>query len=207
MLADCAYDCGFRAAREEDGANVDCLHALAIHQYRATHKTQSQIISLLHLLSVYGTHPELRRWLHATQSGVMQSVAMYYDRILEYRNMAQKERATSRLNMMNSLHMTPLLPAMMHARQVSVRVSYVPVICAPGACVSFSACVSCMHAVRVCHVRVVLACVCVSCVRVLCVVHVGSGCNVMGACAIGLPSGRATCGANVRWHPCLLYDK
>ena len=96
---------------------MDKLHALAIHQYRATHKTNSQIISLLHLLSVFGTHPELRRWIRATQSGVVQETASYYDRILEYRNKAQKERNTSRLNLMNSLHMSELLPAMMHVRQ------------------------------------------------------------------------------------------
>ena len=29
-------------------------------RYRATHKTQSQLISIAHLISIYGTHPELR---------------------------------------------------------------------------------------------------------------------------------------------------
>ena len=60
-----------RAAREGDGLRVERLHALAWHQYRCTHKTKSQLISIWFLLSIYGTHPELRPWLRASQSGVM----------------------------------------------------------------------------------------------------------------------------------------
>ena len=95
-----------QAARECNGETVAKLHALALHQYRATHKTKSQLISLIHLLSVYGTHPELRDWLHATQSAVLVKTAQYLDRMLEKRNDVQKSRNTSRLHLLNSLHFT-----------------------------------------------------------------------------------------------------
>ena len=72
-----------RSARECKGEQTDKCHAIAFHQYRATHKTKSQHITLLHLVSIYGTHPELRRWLWATQSAVMVQYAQYLDRIME----------------------------------------------------------------------------------------------------------------------------
>ena len=105
-----------RAARECNGKSVDKLHALAFHQYRATHKTKSQLISLIHLLSVYGTHPELREWLHATQSAVMVRTAAYLDRMLEKRNDMHKQRNTSRVHILNGLLFTPVLPAMQHVQ-------------------------------------------------------------------------------------------
>ena len=105
-----------RAARACNGKSVDQLHALAFHQYRATHKTKSQLISLLHLVSVYGTHPELREWLQATQSAVMVRVAAYLDRLLEKRNDLQKERNTSRLHILNGLHYTKVQPALQHVQ-------------------------------------------------------------------------------------------
>ena len=92
------------------------LHALAFHQYRATHKTKSQLISLIHLLSTYGTHPELRSWLQATQSVVMVRIAAYLDRMLEKRNDIQKSRLVSRMHVMNSLHFTTSQAAMAHVQ-------------------------------------------------------------------------------------------
>ena len=50
-------------------------------RYRCTHKTKSQLISMLHLTSIYGTHPELRQWLHATPSAVLVKHAQYLDKI------------------------------------------------------------------------------------------------------------------------------
>ena len=38
-------------------------------------KTKSQHISILYLMGIYGTHPELREFLHASQSGVMRRFA------------------------------------------------------------------------------------------------------------------------------------
>lgn len=60
-----------QAAREQRGRDVDHLHALAYHQYRATHKTNSQVISIIHLLSMHATHPELRQWLWKTNAGIL----------------------------------------------------------------------------------------------------------------------------------------
>ena len=105
-----------RAARACDGKSIDKLHALALHQYRCTHKTKSQLISLIHLVSVYGTHPELREWLQSTQSAVMVRVAAYLDRLLEMRNDIQKSRNTSRKHILNSLHFTPVQPALQHVQ-------------------------------------------------------------------------------------------
>ena len=65
-----------QAAREARGWTIDRLHALAYHQYRCTHKTNSQTISLIHLLSMYATHPELRKWVHTTNSAAIQKCRM-----------------------------------------------------------------------------------------------------------------------------------
>ena len=105
-----------RAARTCDGESIDKLHALAFHQYRATHKTKSQIITILHLLSIYGTHPELREWLQASQSAVMVKAAVYLDRMLEMRNNIQKKRNTSQMHIMNSLVFTKAQPALQHVQ-------------------------------------------------------------------------------------------
>ena len=66
----CVPHCG-RAAREVEGQKVDKLHAHAYHIFRCTHKTKSQYISILHLLAMYATHPELRPWLWASQSAIL----------------------------------------------------------------------------------------------------------------------------------------
>ena len=119
------FECLCRSARKCAGKQIDKIHALAFHEYRATHKTKSQVISLLHLVSIYGTHPELRPWLHASQSAVLLKYAQYLDRLMEKRNDFTKERNTSRLSIFNSLHFTPLLPAMQHIRQ-TYRASQLP---------------------------------------------------------------------------------
>ena len=46
-----------------EGTTMDDLHCLALHKFRCAHKTSSSQISLLHLISIYGTHPELRDYL------------------------------------------------------------------------------------------------------------------------------------------------
>ena len=54
-----------RAGRAEDSHILDDLHALAFHVYRTSHKTSSTQISLMHLISIFGTHPELRTYLRS----------------------------------------------------------------------------------------------------------------------------------------------
>ena len=51
-----------RGTRGREGTTLDDLHALALHKFRCAHKTSSSQISLLHLISIYGIHPELRRY-------------------------------------------------------------------------------------------------------------------------------------------------
>ena len=104
-----------QAAREKRGQDVDRLHGLAYHQYRCTHKTNSQTISIIHLLSMYATHPELRQWLWTTNSGTLLKYAQYMDKIMEGRNDVQKVRTVGH-SLMNALHFTPVQPAMQHVR-------------------------------------------------------------------------------------------
>ena len=51
--------------------NLQFSSFYAYHQYRATHKTNSQVISIIHLLSMHATHPELRQWLWKTNAGIL----------------------------------------------------------------------------------------------------------------------------------------
>lgn len=53
----------------EEPSIFDHLHVWALHKFRTAHKTKSQIISLNHLVSVYGTHPKLRQWIQVRVAG------------------------------------------------------------------------------------------------------------------------------------------
>ena len=54
-----------RSTRRMDGVAMDKLHAYAFHIFRAAGKNSSREISLLHLISIFGVHPELREYLRA----------------------------------------------------------------------------------------------------------------------------------------------
>jgi hypothetical protein len=100
-----------RCTRSQDGLRLDSLHALAIHVYRCAHKTSSTQISLLHLISIFGTHPELRSFVRRRMfvsllGGVGRSIGC--DKSLEVQNDDQKERNTG-LCVLNALHFGRLL--------------------------------------------------------------------------------------------------
>ena len=134
-----------RAGRAEDSRTLDDLHALAFHmvracwapvapslrrrrsqisrrasvcasQFRTAHKTSSVQISLMHLLSMFATHPELReslrRHMFISQRG-RPGASVYSGKALEVGNELQKERNLSAA-VLDSLLFTELLPAMMH---------------------------------------------------------------------------------------------
>jgi hypothetical protein len=99
---------------------LDKLHALAIHIFRTAHKTSSSQISLLHLISVFGTHPELRPHLRSSAfvsplGNVGSNVGC--DRSLEMQNDDQKARNTGQC-ILNALHFTPLMQAMSWATRM-----------------------------------------------------------------------------------------
>jgi hypothetical protein len=84
-----------RGTRGREGSTLDDLHCLALHKFRCAHKTSSSQISLLHLVSIFGTHPELRAYLRRRLFvNLTPSVgaAIGTDRSLECMNEAQKER-------------------------------------------------------------------------------------------------------------------
>lgn len=105
-----------RAGRAEDSHILDDLHALAFHVYRTSHKTSSTQISLMHLLSIFGTHPELRgfirRHMFVSQLGRV-GASVYSGRAMEVGNEMQKERNLSSA-VFDSLLFTQLLQPMMH---------------------------------------------------------------------------------------------
>jgi hypothetical protein len=103
-----------RTCRAEDGVRLDKLHALAIHIFRTAHKTSSSQISLLHLISIFGTHPELRAHLRrrafvSSTGNIGSSIGC--DRSLEMQNDDQKARNTG-LSILNALHFTLLMQPM-----------------------------------------------------------------------------------------------
>ena len=105
-----------RAGRAEDSHILDDLHALAFHVYRTSHKTSSTQISLMHLISIFGTHPELRafirRHMFVSQLGRV-GASVYSGRAMEVGNEMQKERNLSSA-VLDSLLFTQLLQPMMH---------------------------------------------------------------------------------------------
>lgn len=108
-----------RAARTTDGPLVDDLHGLALHLFRAMHKTSSSQISLLHLVSVFGVHPALRRYV---QQRAFVSVTgnvgatVYADQAVEAQNEEQKSRGIGRL-LLAMLSFTRLLQPLMHVNR------------------------------------------------------------------------------------------
>ena len=83
-----------RGTRGREGATLDDLHCLALHKFRCAHKTNSSEISLLHLISIYGTHPELRAYLQQRLFVNMTpniGSAVGADKSLECMNEVQKE--------------------------------------------------------------------------------------------------------------------
>ena len=127
-----------RAARTEDPHTLDDVHALGFHtvrpcppgptahshsrvggcapQYRTAHKTSSAQISLMHLLSMYATHPALReclrRHMFISQTGRW-GASVYSGKALEVGNEMQKERNLSHA-VLDSLLFTELLQPLMH---------------------------------------------------------------------------------------------
>ena len=103
-----------RAARAWDSALMDDLHCLALHLFRAAHKTSSSQISLLHLVSVFGVHPELRQYVRdrafcSLLGNIGASIPL--DRALEVFNGEQKERTVGR-SLLEAMAFAKLLPAL-----------------------------------------------------------------------------------------------
>ena len=103
-----------RATRGREGTTLDDLHCLALHKFRCAHKTSSSQISLLHLISIYGTHPELRSYLRSrlfTSLTPNVGAAVGTDKSLECMNEAQK-RWNVVGSLLQSLTFTPLIQPM-----------------------------------------------------------------------------------------------
>ena len=103
-----------RAGRAMDGALMDDLHCLGIHLFRAGHKTSSSEISLLHLISVFGVHPELQAYVQARAfCSLLGNIgaSMPCDRALEVFNQEQKDRNVGR-SVLEAMAFSRLLPAM-----------------------------------------------------------------------------------------------
>jgi hypothetical protein len=108
-----------RGTRGMEGQTLDDLHCLALHKFRCAHKTSSSQISLLHLLSIYCTHPRLRPYLQlrlfvSSIGHIGASIAA--DKSVENQNEFQKERAVGQ-SLLSALHFTGLLQAMHHVHR------------------------------------------------------------------------------------------
>jgi hypothetical protein len=105
-----------RATRGREGETMDDLHCLAVHKFRCAHKTSSSQISLLHLISIYCTHPELRSYLRSrlfvSPTGRV-GASIGTDRSLETQNDVQKERNVGQ-SLLESLAFTSLIQPMQH---------------------------------------------------------------------------------------------
>lgn len=103
-----------RGTRGREGKTLDDLHCLALHKFRCAHKTSSSQISLLHLISIFGTHPELRDYLRSRLFvNITPAVggAVGADRSVECMNDDQKE-FNVHPSLMQSLAFTRLLQPM-----------------------------------------------------------------------------------------------
>lgn len=83
-----------RSTRGREGDTLDDLHCLALHKFRCAHKTSSAQISLLHLISIFGVHPELRAYLRSRLFVSLTpalGAAVGADKSLECMNDSQKE--------------------------------------------------------------------------------------------------------------------
>ena len=103
-----------RGTRGREGSTLDDLHCLALHKFRCAHKTSSSQISLLHLISIFGTHPELRSYLRSrlfTSLTANVGAAVGTDKSLECMNEAQKKWNVVG-SLLQSLAFTPLIQPM-----------------------------------------------------------------------------------------------
>ena len=104
------------ASRAMDSTLMDDLHCLAIHVFRAAHKTSSSEISLLHLVSCFGVHPELQQYVRDSAFCSLLGkigASIPVDRAMEVGNFFQKLRAVGR-SILQAMAFTSLLPALMH---------------------------------------------------------------------------------------------
>ena len=105
-----------RGTRGREGTTLDDLHCLALHKFRCAHKTCSSQISLLHLISIFGTHPELRTYLRQRLFINMTSnvgAAVGADKSVECMNEAQKEHHVGP-SLLQSLAFTVLIQPMQY---------------------------------------------------------------------------------------------
>ena len=97
---------------------VLCVSTVA--QYRTAFKLPSAQISLLHLISIVGTHPELRsvirEHMFVSERGRSGS-SIFSDRGMENANNQQKERNLT-TNVFDSLLFTKFLQPMMHVYRI-----------------------------------------------------------------------------------------
>ena len=103
-----------RGTRGREGVTLDDLHCLALHKFRCAHKTSSSQISLLHLISIYGTHPELRQYLRDRLFVSLTpnvGAAVGTDKSLECMNDVQKEQHVTG-SLLQSLQFTVLIQPM-----------------------------------------------------------------------------------------------
>lgn len=102
------------SVREFEGGMTNRLHGIAFHVFRTVHKTKSREISLLHLVGEKCSHPALRAWMEATQSGSWSGqTGQPFDKLCELKNEKQKERNVSQ-HLMSSLHFTKHHAALQH---------------------------------------------------------------------------------------------
>jgi hypothetical protein len=103
-----------RGTRGREGTTLDDLHCLALHKFRCAHKTSSAQISLLHLISIFGTHPELRNYLRTrlfVNLTPAVGAAVGADKSVECMNDSQKE-FNVHSSLLQSLAFTRLLQPM-----------------------------------------------------------------------------------------------
>lgn len=121
VLAEFLRHCGLptlmwqRGTRGREGTTLDDLHCLALHKFRCAHKTSSSEISLLHLVSIYGAHPELRAYLRARLFVNLTpaiGAAVGADKSVECMNDAQKDHNITP-SLLQSLAFTKFLQPLM----------------------------------------------------------------------------------------------
>ena len=109
-----------RSARSVKGERLIELLAYSMHHYRSvSHKPVAAQISLLGLLSMCCTEPEVRKAIFATFSvSLLGDNFQYIDRLIEYINKIQGDymKSAHAASFGAGLDITPLLPAILHVR-------------------------------------------------------------------------------------------